>query len=83
MVNVWFILAAALNPSKNLPFGAGVVTVLGVASLTYKKLIAMALIFEKKIREKSSAWIRTAVRGAITARELQNKAKDVRFRSIP
>ena len=35
VVQVWFILAAALNPSKNLPFGAGVVTVIGIASLTY------------------------------------------------
>ena len=42
----------------------------------YKKLIAMAIIFQRKIKEKSSAWIRKAVTNATAAREMQQQTKD-------
>jgi len=69
LVLAWFVLAAALDPTRFLPYGAGAICALVVSLTTFKQLSRAAAILRTRIRQAFKGYMAKATSAAKAAME--------------
>ncbi|KAA0159778.1 hypothetical protein FNF28_05688 [Cafeteria roenbergensis] len=69
LVLAWFVLAAALDPTRFLPYGAGAICALVVALTTFKQLSRAAQVLRVRIQQAFKQYMAKAASAAKSAME--------------